>query len=968
LTPERWKRAEDLFHAARARPPGERAAFIAEACPEDDALRRDVESLLSEPVSDDGFLAVPTLGMAVDLDSEPATVDMTGRTLGGYRLELLIGAGGMGEVYLARDATLGRDVAIKILPRAFTSHPDRLARFEREARMLAALNHPNICAIYGFEAADPPADSGQAAIRFLILELVEGETLADTLAQVSLREGAGLPLRQALTVARQIAEAVEVAHDKGIIHRDLKPANIKITPDGVVKVLDFGLAKAVSADGSSPDLTQPPDATAGGRREGVVMGTARYMSPEQARGQSVDKRTDIWAFGCVLYEMLTGRVTFPGDTASDTIAKILEREPDWAALPPTLRPGVVTLLKRCLEKDAKRRLRDIGDARIELDDALNQPAPSDVQSLAAPSLRWSRLAPPALALVGLTALIVGFWPRWENPLANATFEKLTNWEGSETGAQISPDGNFVVFLADKDGESDLWLSQVGAGEPANLTRNISSLAPQAGLLRTFGFTGDGEIWFSLSEAASQQNMAEAPIQQKLIMPLAGGATRPFLSPTSFGASWSSDGTRLVYFDNRSGDPLSIADRGGGDPRRIFEPPEEQHNHNPIWSADDEWIYFLRGVPYGLNETDEMDVWRVRPVAGGRPEQVTRQNAAMTFLTPLDRRTLLCVARDADRSGPWLWTLDVRTRAWRRVSSGVEQYTSVSASRDGRRVVATLANPTVSLFRVALDGPGDERDVQPLTVPGARALAPRVGGEALFYLSSRGTGDGLSRLDEGKASEIWKASDGALSEPPAISADGRRVALIIRKEGQQHLHIMSADGTERRELAPSIATTGTADWSPDGRWVAAGGTDEQGWALFKIPVDGGTPIPLVRGGKFTSPVWSPVNDLIIYAGPLVAGRVPLLGVRSDGTPVELPDLRARPGGYRFLPDGTGLVHLPRGQSRDFWLFDLATKKSRQLTRLDNQGRLRAFDITRDGKYIVFDRWRENSDIVLISLPD
>jgi serine/threonine protein kinase/Tol biopolymer transport system component len=960
LTPERWKRAEDLFHAARARPPGERAAFLAEACPEDNALRRDVESLLSEPVSDDGFLAVPTLGMAVDLDSEPATVDMTGRTLGGYRLELLIGAGGMGEVYMARDATLGRDVAIKILPRAFTSHPDRLARFEREARMLAALNHPNICAIYGFEQADLSAGSGQVAVRFLILELVEGETLADTLAHVSPREGGGLPPREALPIARQIAEALEVAHDKGIVHRDLKPANIKITPDGVVKVLDFGLAKAVSADGSSPDLTQPPDATAGGRRDGVVMGTARYMSPEQARGQTVDKRTDIWAFGCVLYEMLTGRATFPGDTASDTFAKILEREPDWSALPPTLRPGVVTLLKRCLEKDAKRRLRDIGDARIELDDALKQPAATDVRPPPVSSPPWWRLAPPALALAGLTALIVGFWPRpvWENPLANATFEKLTNWEGTEAGAQISPDGNFVVFLADHEGEFDLWLSQLGTGDPVNLTRDIAPLGGQ-GVIRSFGFSGDGEVWFALSEAMSQK---------KLIMPVTGGTARPFLDTRSFGASWSRDGTRLVYFDNTSGDPLFRADATGADPQRIFEPREEEHNHNPVWASDEQWIYFIRGVIYGLNETDEMDIWRVRP-SGGVPERLTHQNAAMTFLAPLNARTLLYAARGDDRSGPWLWALDVETRARRRVSSGLEQYTSVSASRDGRRVVATLSDPTVSLFRVPLIGRmAEEHDAQPYVVPGVRALAPRLGRTALFYLSSRGTGDGLSRFEDGKALEIWKASEGALSEPPAISPDGQRVALIIRKEGQQHLHVMSADGTKRRELAPSIATQGTADWSPDGQWIVTGGRNAEGSALFKIPVDGsGEPVPLVRG-KGTSPVWSPRDDLIIYAGPLVAGQVPILGVRPDGTPVELPDVRVRPGGYRFLPDGTGLVHLPRAQSRDFWLLDLATKQTRQVTRLDNQGRLRTFDITPDGKFIVFDRSRENSDIVLINLPN
>ncbi len=282
--------------------------------------------------------------------------DLTGHSIGGYRLDALLGAGGMGEVYRSHDAKLGRDVAIKILPRAFTSHPNRLARFEREARMLAALNHPNICAIYGFEEAD--------GVRFLILELVEGGTLAQTLALH--QKGGGLPLGQVLGIARQIAEALEVAHDKGIIHRDLKPANIKITPDGAVKVLDFGLAKTVGGDGPSSDLSSAP-LEDGVRREGPIIGTAAYMSPEQARGLAVDKRTDIWAFGCVLYEMLTGRVTFAGDTISDSIAKILEREPDWSALPAATPSSIRRLLFRCLTKDSKQRLRDIGDARVEID-------------------------------------------------------------------------------------------------------------------------------------------------------------------------------------------------------------------------------------------------------------------------------------------------------------------------------------------------------------------------------------------------------------------------------------------------------------------------------------------------------------------------------------------------------------------------------------------------------------------------
>ena len=271
-------------------------------------------------IDDDGsvppdFLASGRLASAI----RELGADLIGSSVGVYHITALLGVGGMGEVYRARDTKLGRDVAIKILPRLFTSDPDRLARFEREARVLASLNHPHIGAIYGLEDAD--------GMRALVLELVHGETLADRIAR------GPIPLNEALTIARQIADALEAAHEKGIVHRDLKPANIKITPDGVVKVLDFGLAKAASGDAAPADLTQSPTLTVGGTREGVILGTAAYMSPEQARGRPADKRADVWAFGVVLYEMLTGRRAFEGETTSDVLAKVIEREPDWTALP-----------------------------------------------------------------------------------------------------------------------------------------------------------------------------------------------------------------------------------------------------------------------------------------------------------------------------------------------------------------------------------------------------------------------------------------------------------------------------------------------------------------------------------------------------------------------------------------------------------------------------------------------------------
>ena len=392
-----------------------------------------------------------------------------GSRLGHYDVTALIGEGGMGQVYRATDTQLGRDVALKILPDAFAGDPDRLARFQREAQVLASLNHANIAQIYGTE--EDKADGTRA----LVLELVEGPTLADRIAQ------GAMPIEDALPIARQIAEALEAAHEAAVIHRDLKPANIKVREDGTVKVLDFGLAKALDTTAEG-DPSQSPTSTAAATQMGVILGTAAYMSPEQARGRLLDKRSDVWAFGCVLYEMLTGSRAFPGETVSDTIAAVLGREPDWRALPDDIPDRVRVLLRRCLERDAKRRLRDVGDARLELDDpaaAVPTATATSVEGVdgirARPRSRWL-LAAALMALAGV--LLVGsVWyvnapdEGWHNPLADAQFTPLTEFDGVEESGAISRDGQFVAFLSDQTGVFDAWIGQIG--------RDNSTISPRA---------------------------------------------------------------------------------------------------------------------------------------------------------------------------------------------------------------------------------------------------------------------------------------------------------------------------------------------------------------------------------------------------------------------------------------------------------------------------------------------------------
>ena len=483
-----------------------------------------------------------------------------GTRLGPYEIVAPLGAGGMGEVYRARDTKLGRDVAIKVLPTLFTSDPERRARFEREARLLAALNHPHIGAIYGLEDADPSthsassgqAGSGQAAVRALVLELVEGETLADRLTT------GPLPVMEVLTIARQIAEALEAAHEKGIVHRDLKPANIKITPAAVVKVLDFGLAKACADDGSGPDLSQSPTVTAGDTREGVILGTAAYMSPEQARGRSLDKRTDNWAFGCVLFEMLTGRSTFAGDTISDTIVAILERDPDWRLLPATTPSAIQHLLRRCLQKDLHRRLRDVGDARLDIEEALAEPiAIAGPARLEVRGGRRQRLvgAVTLLAIGGVLGSLVGVRlktePRLLTPPAAhfvvslAPSERLAGLDFPAVA--ISPDGSRVAYVATRGGRPQLLVRPMSSLEATPMPGTADAISP---------FFSPDNRWIAF--------FAEGKLKK---VPVSGGAPITLCdAPIGFGGSWGSDD--VIVFASASGSGLSQVPAAGGTPTRV----------------------------------------------------------------------------------------------------------------------------------------------------------------------------------------------------------------------------------------------------------------------------------------------------------------------------------------------------------------------------------------------------------------
>ncbi|MEP6783981.1 MAG: DNA-binding protein [Acidobacteriota bacterium] len=557
----------------------------------------------------------------------------------------------------------------------------------------------------------------------------------------------------------------------------------------------------------------------------------------------------------------------------------------------------------------------------------------------------------------IVAAALAWRPRestWENPLEGAQFSRLTDFEGTETDASISADGKFVVFLSDRDGRFDAWVTQLGTGDFKNLT---GGLVPDLGnpVIRNLGLTGDSsKVWLLINDGKGGID--------DWTVPTMGGPVRPFLT-SGVGAAWSTDGSRLVYHEYTAGDPIFVADRDGSNARRIFIDQPGYHDHYLTWSPDGRYIYFVRGIP----ATRETDVWRLA-ASGGDPERITSHHNWVVSPTLIDNRTLLYSSVADDGSGPWLYAMNVEQRVPHRVSLGVEQYTSVSATVDGRRLVATVNNPAGHLWTLPiLDHPAAESDASEVQLPNVRAVSPRYALDGFLYLSSGRSGDGLWKLEKGGSNELWRGTENGEISSPAVSSDGR-VSFTLRKQGRGTLHVMTANGTGVRTLAETLDVSGVPSWSPDGRWIVVTADQGQGPSLFKVPMDGGALVPLVNA-LASNPVWSPDGKLIVYTGPQISLGLPIKAVNPDGQSVPFPNLSLRIGGerHRFMPDGKGLVFV-RGpwMKEAFYLLDLATGKERQLSDLKPGFTIRSFDVSPDGKQILFDRVRDNSDLVLIDL--
>lgn len=996
---ERWRQIDEVFQAALERPPEHRAAFIGEACGDDDSLRLEVEKLLAADGEAGSLIETPAYAVAAPLIVEDDLQLLAGKTIGHYQIISFLGKGGMGEVYLARDTRLIREVAIKVLPSEYSTDTERLRRFEQEARVTSATNHPNILTVYDIGSYDGSP--------YIVEELLNGEDLHKALKREP------IPLLRTLDYAQQIASGLAAAHAKGVVHRDLKPENLFVTADGFVKILDFGLAKLRPPESihDSAALTQRKATD-----PGMVMGTASYMSPEQARGQEVDARSDIFSLGVVLYEMIAGRAPFTGANALEVVGAILNQE----AAPlrqhcPDTPSDLQRIVSKTLRKDREQRYQHVKDLLIDLKDlkeelefearlkgavlpdaprepATAQSAQADYYTALAPALaadepaparessnakiipgeikpRRQKLARTLLIFILVTAGIAFGLYRLLNlsligsdpslPFQQIEMTRLTvNGVLNFNVIAISPDGKYVAYVLENGQGQSLWVRQVST------TSNLQIVAPASVSYVSLEFSQDGEHLYYVSVSSTENALYQVSVL--------GGLPRKLLTDVGY-MGLSPDSNRIAffrYYPKQGERALVISDIDGKGEKRLITRKLADVLWSPAWSPDGKFI----ACAVGLNSGGQGYSIVVVNVESGTQDTISTRIwphiGSIAWLP--DRSGLLITGHERSSSNYRIWHISYPSGDVRKITNDLNDYSIVKLAQ-GSNTLVTIQGKGISNIWITPNG--DTSRARQLTFRSSDGywgmdwasdnkivyVSAESGNEDIWIMNQDGTNPKQLTFDNNKPSK---------DSLPSVSPDGRFIVFISDRDGPQHIWRMDIDGSNQKQL-----TTGSSQHnpscSPDGKWVVYSDNSSGMYTLWKISIDGKSPVQLSNKLSASSTI-SPDGKLIAYI------------TREKGTPTKI-ELSPFEGGMpiktfdflgkeifncnlRWTPDGKALSYIDtelnaNGNISKIWLQPINGDHPKQLTDFKSD-RIFSFAWSRDGKQLALSRGRLSSEVVLI----
>jgi Tol biopolymer transport system component len=881
-----------------------------------------------------------------------------GTRIGPYSVIAPLGAGGMGEVYRARDAKLARDVALKIIASSFSSDPDRRARFEREARTLGALNHPNIAQIYGFEESE----SGGVPVTALVMELVEGEDLARRLVR------GPLSIDEIVPIVRQIADALDAAHEQGIVHRDLKPANIKVRADGTVKILDFGLAKGVADPHAAADVTlttSPTVASPAMTSPGVLLGTAAYMSPEQARGGVVDRRADVWAFGCVLYELLAGRAAFDGPSVPEILSNIFTREPAWSELPGDTPPSMRRLLRRCLARDPRKRLRSLGDAMLELGPDSDEDAAAVVMQPRTRVLERVGWLSGGLA-IGALGLYVAMTPKPapEAAPANMVLERVTDAIGHEESPTVSPDGKTIAWVERVNGRQQIWVRLLTGGAGLQLTKGDADHTHPR-------WTPDSAALIFYTPGASSRDPGTL-----WEIPALGGTARPLMAASS-GGDVSHDGTRLTAFQTQERRTvLVVARRDSASIERVIDLARGHLYAYPRWSPDDRWIAFQ-----GSDTIDFDNHLSIVSATGGEPRVLARGDYLYGLAWLADGAGIVfSSAQGSTVLYPPTFNLRVvhlEGAVLRQVTFGDVSYVEPDAR--GATLAASRIRSKSDVWRIPVDGSPERnvRDAVRVTHQTGVAQVPSVSPDEseVVYLSDSGGHGNLwvaSLKGTGARQITFERDPNVAIGVPVWSPINESIAFVRTSAGSGGLWLLQADGGGLRRLVDGF----WGYWSPDGRSLYYGIERDGNPQIEKVVISGGTQTT-VRRDRVIAPAVASDGTLFFVAPPqegsgtgewLVQRAKPegaeahtLTSINGARVPVDPNNIHPI-----LSPDERWLAQplIDQGTT-NLWLIDARDGTSRRATHFDRPVVIaRRVSWSRDSRHIYAAVAETDADVVLL----